>query len=407
MHRLPNKLSRSPDGIPAFFWKRSYFPILQVILFLFNLSFAQGIIPHQWKSAIVVPIFKKGSKYSPTNYRPISLTCVLCRVFEYIMSESLLHHFMSHNLLSPYQFGFLPGRSSCSQLLSAINHWFASFDDRKSIHIVYTDIAKAFDTVSHTKLLPVLSSMGVSGKVLSWIKCFLYDRVQCVCVNNHFSSYLSVLSGVPQGSILGPLLFVAYIDVGVKISNLHGTSNGMYLYPDDAKLFSNNIDNLQSALNRLSAWLCSRQLNLAPAKCEHLHISCSNNSLDHGFQVCSHSIKTVKTVKDIGVLISYNLKWSQHILHIHSTASVCAYQILRGFSSKNVWTLLKAFITYVRPRLEYNSPVWNPYLKKDTLLLESVQKKFTRSVFLRCNIPFRSYADRLDKLGIKSLEYRR
>ena len=86
---------------------------------------------------------------------------------------------------------------------------------------------------------------------------------------------------------------------------------------------------------------------------------------------------------------------------------MCAYQILRAFSSKNVGTLLKAFITYVRPKLELNSPVWNPYLRKDTLLLESVQKKFTRDVFLRCNIPFRSYADRLDKLGIKSLEYRR
>ena len=229
-----------------------------------------------------------------------------------IMSESLLHHFMSHNLLSSYQFEFLPGRSSCSQLLSAINHWFTSFDDLKSIHIVYTDIAKAFDTVSHTKLLSVLSSMGVSSKVLSCIKCFLYDRVQCVCVNNHFSSYSPVLRGVPQGSILvatGPLLFVAYIDEGVKISNLHGTSNGtdMYLYADDAKLFSNNIDNLQSALKRLSAWLCSCQLNLAPAKCEHVHISRSNNSLDHSFQLCSHSIKTIKTVKDLGVLISYRI----------------------------------------------------------------------------------------------------
>ena len=118
-----------------------------------------------------------------------------------------------------------------------------------------------------------------------------------------------------------------------------------------------------------------------------MHISRTNNRLGHSFQVCSHCIKTVKTVKDLGVLISYNLKWSQHIHHIHSTASVCAYQILRAFSSKNVWTLLKAFITYryVRPKLEYNSPVWNSYLKKDTLLLESVRKKFTRNVFLRCN----------------------
>ena len=199
------------------------------------------------------------------------------------------------------------------------------------------------------------------------------------------------------------MLFVAYIDEGIKISNLYGTSNDMYLYADNAKLLSNNFDNLQSALNGLSAWLCSCQLNLAPAKCEHLHISRSNNSFDHSFQVCSHSIKTVKTVKDLSVLTSYHLKWSQHIHHIHSTPSVCAYQILHAFSSKNVWTLLKDFITYVRPKLEYNSPVWNLYLKKDTLLLESVQKKFTCNVFLRCNIPFRWSADRLDKLGIKSL----
>ena len=126
-------------------------------------------------------------------------------------------------------------------------------------------------------------------------------------------------------SILGPLLFVAYIDEGVKISKLHGTSNGMHLYANNAKLFSNDIENLQSALNRLSAWLCSRQLNLAPAKCEHLHISRSNNSLDHSFQVCSHSIKTVKTAEDLGVPISYNLQWSHHIHHIHSTASGCVY----------------------------------------------------------------------------------
>ena len=118
--------------------ERSYFPILQVILFLFNLSFAESIILHQWKSAIVVLIFKKESKYSPTNNHPISLTCVLCRVFECIMSESLLHHFMSHNLLSPYHFGYLPGRSSCSQLLSVINHWFTwftSFDDRLIVNL--------------------------------------------------------------------------------------------------------------------------------------------------------------------------------------------------------------------------------------------------------------------------------
>ena len=148
----------------------------------------------------------------------------------------------------------------------------------------------------------------------------------------------------------------------------------MYLYADDAKLFSKNVDNLQSALNRLSAWLCSRQLNLAPTKCEHLHISRFSNSSYQSFQVCCHNMNTVGFVKDLGIFISSNLIWYQRIHHIDSTASVCSYQILRTFSSKNVGTLLKAFITYVCPKLEFNSPVWNPYLKKDVLLLESAQK---------------------------------
>ena len=144
----------------------------------------------------------------------------------------------------------------------------------------------------------------------------------------------------------------------------------MYLYADDAKLFSNNVDNPQSALSRLSAWLCSCQLSLAPTKCEHLHISRFSNSSDQSFLVCSHNIIAVGIVKDLDIFISSNLKWSQHIHHIYSTASVCSYQILQAFSSINVWTLLKAFITDVRPKLEYNSPVWNPYFKKDILLLE-------------------------------------
>ena len=114
----------------------------------------------------------------------------------------------------------------------------------------------------------------------------------------------------------------------------------MYLFADDAKLFSSNVDNLQSALNRLSAWLCSRQLNLAPTKCEHLHISRFSNSSDQSFQVCFHNNNAVGLVKDFGIFIFSNLKWSQHIHHIYSIAFVCSYQILRAFSSKNVWTLL-------------------------------------------------------------------
>ena len=154
-------------------------------------------------------------------------------------------------------------------------------------------------------------------------------------MNKIWSIGLKNLKILDQLTWNDPLLFIAYIDEDVKVSNLHGTSNDTYLHTDDAKLFRNNVDNLQTALDRFSAWLYSCQLNLAPTKCEHLlHIFRFSNSVDYNFQLCSHNINIVTTVRDLGVFISYNLKWSQHIPvhHIHSTASVCADQISQAFS---------------------------------------------------------------------------
>ena len=177
------------------------------------------------------------------------------------------------------------------------------------------------------------------------------------------------------------------------------------VYADNAKLFSNTVNDLQSSLSRIAIWLHERQLLLAPSKCKHLCISRSFISQTHHFCIDSYNIRLVTAVKDFGVYICRILKWSHHIQHIYFTANVCAYQIMRALSTKNIRTLLKAFITYVRPKFEYNSPVWNPYLKKVVHLLESIQRKFSRDVFVRRNIPFTSYAGHLHKLGVKSLEY--
>lgn len=156
------------------------------------------------------------------------------------------------------------------------------------------------------------------------------------------------------------------------------------------------------------SWIDHRQLSLAPSKCEHLSIarnaSVSNKNV---FKLGSHHIKSVPLVRDLGIIISNDLKWKCHVSHIYATASMCAYQVLHSFSTKNVWTLLKAFNTYVRPKLEYNTSVWNPFYLKDVRLIESVQKKFTRQICIRCNIRFNSYCDRLLKLNLHSLEYRR
>ena len=179
----------------------------------------------------------------------------------------------------------------------------------------------------------------------------------------------------------------------------------MFLYADDAKLFSNNAFSLQQGLDKFTNWLQLHQLDLAVAKCEHLCIS--RNHCSNSFFAGSLNIKTVSVAKDLGIYFSDDLKWSCHISHIHRNASLCSYQILRSFSIKNIWILLKAFNAYVRPKVEFNTCIWNPYFKKDIVLFESVQRNFTRYAFIRCNIPFNSYHDRLCKLGIKSLEYRR
>ena len=247
----------------------------KILSFSFQFKIVQGIIPSQWKTAIIVPVYKKGSRDNPGNYRPISFTCVLSCVFEYILADKMLEHLYSHNLLSESQFGFLRQHSACSQLLCVLNKWFRAFESNESIDIIYTDIAKAFDSVCHNKLITVLSTYGFRGKILFWIKSFLSNRFQYVSINNQCSTPSPVISSVPQDSILGPLLFVIYINDIVDITPLSHSHNGLYLYADDAKLFDigSNFINLQAVLDKLSTWLQERQLDLAASKCDHLCVT--------------------------------------------------------------------------------------------------------------------------------------
>ena len=179
----------------------------------------------------------------------------------------------------------------------------------------------------------------------------------------------------------------------------------MFLYADDAKLFSHNAAQLQCDLNSLASWLLHRQLSLSPSKCQHLAIAKNLCNAPSKFFIGIEDVSCTDTVIDLGINISHNLKWYHHICCIQHTASLCAYLVLHCFSSKNVWTLLRAYFTYVIPKPEYNTPVWSPYLKIGIITIESVQHHFTCQI-CTCNIYFCSYYDCLEKLNIKSLEYR-
>ena len=221
------------------------------------------------------------------------------------------------------------------------------------------------------------------------------------------SSPVLAYSGVPQGSIIGPLLFNIYYDGITESQSFLGDSGNIMLYADDAKVFSTVPEKLQDSLNFIDSWLKSRQLQLAYDKCFLLSIVKPRHNDNTSFFLDNREITSKSTAKDLGIFIAQDLKWGEHVNYLCKIGSAISYQIRKTIKTKNIWTLLKLYTTYVRPKIEYNSSVWSPYLKQDIAKLEAIQRFYTKQACLRCSIPFTSYHDRLNKLSLKTLEYRR
>ena len=257
---MKSKISRTPEGIPSYFIVKVIHSILYPLTSLFNLSLKLNSIPFQWKNALVIPIFKKGNRSDTSNYRPISLTSSFSRLFESILMEKMMLHVQEHNLVSHLQFGFLPRRSSAGQLLFCLKDWFRSYCKSESTNILYTDITKAFDSVSHRILNKILHQFGFSDEIVVWIRNFLFDRKQQVCIGKSVSSPLEVISGVPQGSVIGPFLFVLFLN---GITNCVSSDNvNIALFADDSKLYSTSPEDLQTTVNLITSWLKEHKLVL-------------------------------------------------------------------------------------------------------------------------------------------------
>lgn len=316
-------------------------------------------------------------------------------------------HLNQNKLLSNDQYGFRSGRSCAIQLLEILDEWTQLIDEGNPIDVIYLDFSKAFDKVAHDRLSMKLNNLGICGTVHKWIKSFLQHRVQSVRIGSCVSSWSNVVSGVPQGSVLGPVLFLCFIN------DLPQVVEGIVkIFADDTKIYSaisdpQQCEKLQQDLDNLCNWSTESKLSFNASKCKVMHIGSNNDCARYTMQDIDGNyvkVEPVASEKDLGVIFDSRLTFEEHITEIASKAHRVTGMIWRSFEFMNKDMFLNLYKSIIRPIVEYGSCVWSPYLKKDIKRLEDVQRRATKLVK---DVSDLSYEQRLKALGIPTLEYRR
>ena len=405
--RLLNNLSTSkatgPDGISARLLKECSDVLAPSLTALFNKSITLGKVPADWKYANIVPVPKNNKTHIVSNYRPISLLSLVSKALEHVVHNRVLY--IVKPLLHDQQHGFRSGKSCITQLLDVVYNIGKALDCGKEMDMIYLDFSKAFDSVPHDKLIFKLSQFGITGPLLDWFSDYLSGRKQRVVVDGLSSSYLDVTSGVPQGSIVGPLLFLIYVN-DLPDAAKHSK---VPMFADDSKCYkiiNNPHDSnlLQSDLQALCLWSSTSKLKFNLEKCSGIRFSRKRCIESPDYFLCSSQIPFQSTQKDLGILITNNLKWSPHISNIVSKANR-----MLGFLRRNCTYLTdincrrSLYLTLVRTHLCYGSEIWAPQTtSRDLLCLESVQRRATKYILQDFTS---SYPDRLKKLNLLPISY--
>ena len=369
-----------PDEIHPRVLKELATELGPVFAHLFQQPIDTGEIPKEWSLANICPLFKKSDRSLACSYRPVSLTCVPCKLLEHIVCSNIMAHLDEYKLLSDRQHAFRKGHSCETQLTTVINDWAKILDNRGQVDTFILDFEKAFDTPPHEILKNKLFSYGIGGKTLKWIDFFLCFRQQRVVVNGVKSDWVPVLSGVPQGTFLGPLLFSLYIN---NISS--DIESEIRLFADDCVCYRKIKDEedtmkLQSDIDRLGSWARKWGMRFQPVKCNMMQLTRKRIKKIHALYTEETDLETVESIKYLGVIITSDSRWNTHVSNVCTKTNRTL-----GFLRRNLYSCPQevkesAYKGLVRQVLDYASSVWDPpgvVLQEE---LESVQKRAARFV---------------------------
>ncbi|CAI2726681.1 unnamed protein product [Schistosoma spindalis] len=400
-HIKPDK-SSGRDNIHPRIMKAISDVIAEPLAILFGMSLKQCRLPRDWKDAIISPVYKAGSRDLVSNYRAVSLTSAVVKLMEKIIRISVINYVERHNLFSREQHGFRRGLSCLTNLLIAREDWAAAKDQNIPVDVIFIDLSKAFDKVSHCGLKFKLERFGIHYTVVDWISNFLHDRRQRVRVNGALSSWVPLESGVPQGTILGPLLFLLYVNELPTVAK-----SSVLLFADDIKIWRpiHNMSDrmvLQNDLSSLVAWLDRWSLEVNPNKSVVMQLN--NNDESYHYTIRGFVLPKVRNYKDLGVILSSDLKTTSHCKAAAAKGYRVLWSVRRSFQYLDDEMFRLLYPIYVRPHLEYGIQAASPCFKYEADMLERVQRRGTKMVQGLSGL---SYEDRLRHLNLFPLSYHR
>ena len=409
--KLKNSFAPGPDGLPPAVICRCINVLAQPLCEIFNRSLQQRKFPRIWKQSIMTPVFKRGDRHSVTNYRGITSLSAVSKLFEIMVCGALFN--ATKNYITVDQHGFMPGRSVTTNLLNFTSMCITNMEMKAQVDVIYTDLKAAFDRIDHKILLHKMSRLGVSSHLVSWLESYLTERELRVMIDGCISQPFSNKSGVPQGSNLGPLLFILFFNDAALI--LH---DGFKLvYADDLKLFivvrtQEDCERLQNSLSLFADWCRRNKLTISVEKCQVISFHRSLQPILYDYYIGDNTLTRVTTVIDLGIQLDSKMNFDLHRSAIISKATRqlgFISKVAKDFSDPHCWKSL--YCSLVRPILENVSVVWHPYQVTWCLRIERIQKRFIR-LALR-NLPWRDpdnlppYPDRCRLLGLDTLEQRR